>query len=51
MIIENGLGYEVNGSVYFDVHKLTIKTNHYGILSGRKIEDAIHNTRVLTWPI
>ena len=45
-IIEKGFGYEVNGSVYFDVVAYN-ESNHYGILSGRKIEDAIHNTRVL----
>ncbi|MCF6222725.1 MAG: cysteine--tRNA ligase [Flavobacteriaceae bacterium] len=45
-IIENGLAYEVNGSVYFDVIKYN-KTENYGILSKRKIEDAIENTRAL----
>ncbi|MDY7395172.1 cysteine--tRNA ligase [Aureibaculum sp. 2210JD6-5] len=45
-IIDKGLAYEVNGSVYFDVLKYNEK-EHYGILSGRNIEDAIHNTRVL----
>jgi len=45
-IIENGFGYEVNGSVYFDVHKYN-ETNNYGILSKRKLEDLIHNTRAL----
>ncbi len=45
-IIEKGLAYEVNGSVYFDVLKYS-ENNHYGILSGRNIEDAIHNTRAL----
>jgi cysteinyl-tRNA synthetase len=45
-IIKKGLAYEVNGSVYFDV-KAYNKTANYGILSGRKMEDAIHNTRVL----
>ena len=45
-IIDKGLGYEINGSVYFDVIAYN-KSNNYGILSGRKIEDAIHNTRVL----
>ena len=45
-ILEKGFAYEVNGSVYFDVLKYN-ETGNYGILSGRKIEDAIHNTRVL----
>ena len=45
-ILEKGLAYEVNGSVYFDVLKYNEKEN-YGILSGRKIEDSIHNTREL----
>ena len=45
-IIDNGFGYVVNGSVYFDVHKYN-ETNEYGILSKRKLEDLIHNTRTL----
>ncbi len=45
-ILAEDLAYEVNGSVYFDVLKYNEKEN-YGILSGRNIEDAIHNTRVL----
>lgn len=45
-ILENGLAYVVNGSVYFDVLKYN-ETEHYGILSKRKIEDAIENTRAL----
>ena len=45
-ILDKGLAYEVNGSVYFDVLKYNEK-EHYGILSGRNIEDAIHNTRTL----
>mgnify|MGYP002713190407 CR=1 FL=1 len=45
-ILDKGLAYIVNGSVYFDVLKYNEK-GHYGILSGRNIEDAIHNTREL----
>lgn len=45
-IIEKGLAYIVNGSVYFDVLKYNT-THNYGVLSGRNIEDLIHNTRAL----
>ena len=45
-IIDNGLAYESNGSVYFDVEKYNEK-HDYGILSKRKIEDLISNTREL----
>jgi len=46
VIIDKGLAYEINGSVYFDVLKYNEKED-YGILSGRNIEDSIHNTRTL----
>lgn len=45
-ILDNGFAYEINGSIYFDVAKYDAKY-HYGILSGRNIEEAIHNTREL----
>ena len=46
-IIDKGLAYEANGSVYFDVFKFNEK-HQYGKLSGRAIEDMIANTRELT---
>ena len=45
-IIDNGYGYEINGSVYFDIEKFD-QTYDYGVLSGRNIEDMIANTREL----
>lgn len=45
-ILKKGFAYEVNGSVYFDVLAYN-KKEHYGILSGRKVADLIHNTRTL----
>ncbi|OBX22232.1 cysteinyl-tRNA synthetase [Gelidibacter algens] len=45
-ILNKGLAYEVNGSVYFDVLKYN-ETKPYGILSKRNVEDLMHNTREL----
>lgn len=45
-IIQLGFAYEVNGSVYFDVEKYN-SVYEYGILSGRKLEELIINTRPL----
>ena len=39
-------GYEVNGSVYFDIEKYS-KQYTYGKLSGRVLEDLLSNTREL----
>ena len=43
-ILDAGFAYEVEGSVYFDVLKFN-ESSAYGKLSGRKLEDMIHNTR------
>ncbi|WP_341834132.1 cysteine--tRNA ligase [Chitinophaga pollutisoli] len=45
-IIADGYAYEANGSVYFDVKKYS-EQHHYGILSGRVIEDQLETTREL----
>ena len=45
-ILDNGFGYEKNGSVYFDV--LKFKESHsYGHLSGRVLEDLMNESRAL----
>lgn len=45
-ILENGLAYEINGSVYFDVEKYN-QGHNYGILNNRNLEDMLNNTRNL----
>ncbi len=45
-VIDNGYAYESNGSVYFDVAKYN-QDHDYGVLSNRKIEDMVSNSRKL----
>ena len=45
-IIDAGYAYESNGSIYFDVEKYN-KDHHYGILSGRNLEETKEGTRDL----
>jgi cysteinyl-tRNA synthetase len=46
-LIEKGLAYESNGSVYFDINKYNEAGNNYGKLSGRILEDLLNETREL----
>ena len=45
-ILDNGYAYESQGSIYFDVNKYN-KDHHYGILSGRNLDDVLNTTREL----
>ncbi len=45
-ILKEGLAYEVNGSVYFDVLKYN-ETSNYGKLSGRDLENLLSGSRTL----
>lgn len=45
-IMSNGFAYEANGSIYFDVEKYNQKY-HYGVLSGRNLDDIINHSRDL----
>lgn len=44
-ILENGYGYESEGSVYFDTMKFEGDTGLYGQLSGRVMEDLVAESR------
>ena len=46
-ILDAGLAYESNGSIYFDIRKYQEQTHKYGCLSGRTIEDQLATTREL----
>ena len=45
-ILDAGLAYVSNGSVYFDVEKYN-ETYRYGVLSGRTLDDTLEGTRSL----
>ena len=45
-IMDNGFAYESNGSIYFDIAKYNEKY-HYGILSGRNLDDVKDASREL----
>ncbi|MBP9998283.1 MAG: cysteine--tRNA ligase [Bacteroidales bacterium] len=45
-ILEAGYAYESNGSIYFDVQKYN-NDFHYGVLSGRSLENTLEGTRNL----
>ncbi len=47
ILIEKGLAYESNGSVYFDISKFNEQGGEYGKLSGRILEDLLSETREL----
>ncbi len=46
-LIDKGLAYESNGSVYFDIAKYNEQGGGYGKLSGRVLDDLLTETRDL----
>lgn len=45
-ILAAGYAYESEGNVYFDIERYS-RDHHYGILSGRVVEEMLANTRTL----
>ncbi len=45
-LLEKGLAYEVNGSVYFDIEKYN-QSYQYGVLSGRVLDELVAGMREL----
>ena len=46
-LLANGLAYESNGSVYFDIEEYNRRGGNYGKLSGRILDDLLNDTRAL----
>ncbi|WP_018617813.1 cysteine--tRNA ligase [Spirosoma luteum] len=46
-LLANGLAYESNGSVYFDIETYNKRGGQYGKLSGRILDDLLNETREL----
>lgn len=46
-LMANGLAYESNGSVYFDIETYNKRGGNYGKLSGRILDDLLNETREL----
>ncbi|MGP1515352.1 MAG: cysteine--tRNA ligase [Bacteroidales bacterium] len=47
ILINKGLAYENEGSIYFDVEKYNQDVKPYGLLSHRTLEDTMENSREL----
>lgn len=47
VLLDKGLAYESEGSVYFDVEKYNNSVKKYGVLSHRTLEDTKDNSREL----
>jgi cysteinyl-tRNA synthetase len=47
VLLNKGLAYEANGSVYFDIEAYNKQGGNYGKLSGRILDDLLNETRDL----